>query len=504
MGNLDEGIIAIMKLMQERNKQKKAQVVTVAPPVAVQQDPRTQAINSILNTITQTMVDSKIYPAPDAVKLPAYNINSFYQIVSIDDDFNFDIKFNVPSGKVSDDLDSLGRKLASALRYKDVERYYEANDPQGIIRFHLFRQTRPGLDFYATIPYDWETNVDFEHIPFGKDVKEETVNLSLYENHFLIGGMTGAGKSVASAIMLLGAARLKNYVMLGIDLKKVELKPWESRFSGVARTREEAQLMLKALKDEMEDRNDILAEEGLLKLPKDSKTPRILCVVDEVAELFEGANTKEDKELQAEIVNTLISIGQLGRNTGITLLLMTQNPKADIIPTQLRNNLTVRVAYRTADPIQTKVILGEVSSQDGVAADAHLIEREQRGVGYLKAGDGRIKRIKTFYITDEERIEAIQKMSNLKVKVSWLKKFEETRLRTDLSRFVERELITPDILNSIINFKNVPDFVSTLTNFDKRTFAEALESNVILQRIVREKIGGYTVMDELVEALEAK
>ena len=73
----------------------------------------------------------------------------------------------------------------------------------------------------------------------------------------------------------------------------------------------------------------------------------LIVIVDELAELTQksgqkDALSKEQDMLKAEIMGILQSIAQLGRSAGIHLILATQRPSADVVPTILRNNLGFR------------------------------------------------------------------------------------------------------------------------------------------------------------------
>ena len=66
-------------------------------------------------------------------------------------------------------------------------------------------------------------------------------------------------------------------------------------------------------------------------------------LIDECAELLEagGVKTTEGKEedaLKAEIVGLMKSITQLGRSSGIHMVLATQRNDASIIPGVIQNN----------------------------------------------------------------------------------------------------------------------------------------------------------------------
>jgi len=79
------------------------------------------------------------------------------------------------------------------------------------------------------------------------------------------------------------------------------------------------------------------------RIYKDALGPRLLCVMDECAELIEpsGIKTAEGKEedaLKAELVGLVKSITQLGRSSGMHIIVCTQRNDASIIPGVIQNN----------------------------------------------------------------------------------------------------------------------------------------------------------------------
>ena len=71
--------------------------------------------------------------------------------------------------------------------------------------------------------------------------------------------------------------------------------------------------------------------------------PRLLIVVDEIAELTQkgGIKTTEGKAedaLKDEIISNIQSITQLGRSSGIHCILCTQRNDASVIPGIIQNN----------------------------------------------------------------------------------------------------------------------------------------------------------------------
>lgn len=79
------------------------------------------------------------------------------------------------------------------------------------------------------------------------------------------------------------------------------------------------------------------------RIYKDDIGPRLLCVLDECAELIVpgGIKTQEGKEedaLKQEIVGLIQSITQLGRSSGMHIIIATQRNDAGIIPGVIQNN----------------------------------------------------------------------------------------------------------------------------------------------------------------------
>ncbi|WP_241897530.1 hypothetical protein, partial [Brevibacterium epidermidis] len=78
-------------------------------------------------------------------------------------------------------------------------------------------------------PHDFE--VSMSAIPFGVAESGEVVTYPVAENSWLLGGLPGGGKSGGQTALLAGMARLDHCAIIGIDAKRVEVRPWEPRLS---------------------------------------------------------------------------------------------------------------------------------------------------------------------------------------------------------------------------------------------------------------------------------
>jgi DNA segregation ATPase FtsK/SpoIIIE-like protein len=86
-----------------------------------------------------------------------------------------------------------------------------------------------------------------------------------------------------------------------------------------------------------------LGKDQYTRVYKDDIGPRLLIVIDEAAELLtpSGGRSQEDKEEdaeKAEAVTIMKSITQLGRSSGIHMIICTQRNDATIIPGVIQNN----------------------------------------------------------------------------------------------------------------------------------------------------------------------
>lgn len=164
--------------------------------------------------------------------------------------------------------------------------------------------------------------------------------------HGMLGGATGAGKSVALHTIIASALHeyspweLECYLL---DLKIVELSKYVNRiktphvkFVGATGSTEYVMSVLDALKDEMNTRNIIFQACSISNLKEFREKfnlvmPRVVLIVDEFVQLFENLKDAEqagctDTEEQKAAINSAISsIARLGRSTGVHMLLSSQN-----------------------------------------------------------------------------------------------------------------------------------------------------------------------------------
>jgi S-DNA-T family DNA segregation ATPase FtsK/SpoIIIE len=196
----------------------------------------------------------------------------------------------------------------------------------------------------------------------GKDITGRAVFGDLCKMpHLLVAGATGAGKSVCLNMIiasLLFCATPDQVQMLMIDPKRVEL----TVFNGIPHLIKEviadprlAAGALFEMTKEMEARYERFAKASVRKIEEynskypDERLPYVVIVIDELADLMLVA--------PARVETTIMRLAQLGRATGIHLVVATQRPSVDVITGLIKANVPSRIAFAVSSQTDSRVIL---------------------------------------------------------------------------------------------------------------------------------------------------
>jgi S-DNA-T family DNA segregation ATPase FtsK/SpoIIIE len=184
--------------------------------------------------------------------------------------------------------------------------------------------------------------------------------------HFLIAGATGSGKSVCinTIIASLLLTRPPDQIrMLMVDPKRVELTPFNGIPHLIAPVIVEADQVnsaLRALTREMFRRYKQMEETGTRNIISYNartrdRLPYLVLIVDELADLMMVGGF--------EVEQSLVRLAQLGRATGIHLVLATQRPSVNVVTGLLKANIPTRVAFAVASQVDSRVILDTVGAE---------------------------------------------------------------------------------------------------------------------------------------------
>ncbi|MER7171740.1 FtsK/SpoIIIE domain-containing protein [Streptomyces mesophilus] len=244
--------------------------------------------------------------------------------------------------------------------------------------------------------------------------------------HALTMGASDSGKSMYQRCLIKSLAPLEA-ALVGIDCKRgVEQGPFGPRLSALATNPDQAEGLLDALVQEMEDRYDLLClHQGISPgtlleditsdiwgLPAKLRPIPIVVLIDEVAELFLIAS-KVDAPRRDRIVTQLLRLAQLSRAVGIYLEIAGQRFGTDLGKgaTALRAQLTGRVVHRCNDKQTAEMGLGDISDLAVPAATA--IAPERRGTAIAGDTSGGWTRIRTPMTTLGEAAAECRKYAHL-------------------------------------------------------------------------------------------
>ena len=199
-------------------------------------------------------------------------------------------------------------------------------------------------------------------VAMGKGTGGENIALDLAKMpHLLIAGATGSGKSVALNAIVAGLLMERSPAelrMLLVDPKRVELTPYNGiphLLCPVIVEVDEVVGMLKGVINEMMNRYRQMEEVGVRNIEaynkrmRDDKMPFLLVVVDELADLMMTA--------AFDVEQSLCRLAQLGRATGIHLILATQRPSVDVVTGLIKANFPSRVSFGVTSHIDSRTIL---------------------------------------------------------------------------------------------------------------------------------------------------
>lgn len=206
--------------------------------------------------------------------------------------------------------------------------------------------------------------------PEGKDIIKDISELP----HLLVGGSTGSGKTVFLFTML--ASLLKTHPTaddLQIVLSSSGMEDF-IHFEGIPHlvggkiisdAEEATELIKSVVFEEFERREKILTEARVANIAQYNQkcTPKLapmVVVIDEFADLADQLETRREKEA---FFTPVKRIAQIGRKRGIHLVLCTQRPAATLVPSNIKAQLSGRLALRVNDANSSRMILEETGAQ---------------------------------------------------------------------------------------------------------------------------------------------
>ena len=305
-------------------------------------------------------------PGPDDTSTTIVNLPANFTVTSL-------------RGKAEELAGALGRDTTMV----DITKGAHAN--QAVIWASSrdpFEETRPSpLMDYCHAPL----NVWGDGAPVAWGKRGDAVCLPIRSSHFLIGGTTRSGKGVGLA-NLITAAAMDPRVNLRIIPGKVNGEFDAYARTGVAATYfkpdpKRLLVLTEVLLEDMDRRNAILGKLGKSKMTPDTIMELggiELVVIDELA-TYTAQGSHPDRD---QLTENLMKLAAVATGAGILLVLATQLPQADVVPSRLAMNCLTKWAMRVDTAQQSNTILGGGSAGAG-GPDASRFDPPRPGLGWL-------------------------------------------------------------------------------------------------------------------------
>ncbi len=240
-------------------------------------------------------------------------------------------------------------------------------------------------------------------VALGKGSGGEAVVIDLAKMpHLLVAGATGSGKSVCINTILSGLIVEKTPAelrLLLIDPKRVELTPYNGiphLLTPVVVETDQVVGLLKGLIAEMMNRYRRMEEAGVRniasfnrKMPE--QMPYLVVAVDELADLMMTASF--------DIEQSLCRLAQMGRATGIHLIVATQRPSVDVVTGLIKANFPSRISFGVTSQIDSRTILDTAGAEKLLGKGDML---------YQAVDAARPERVQGVFISDDEVEDLVQ------------------------------------------------------------------------------------------------
>ncbi len=252
--------------------------------------------------------------------------------------------------------------------------------------------------------------------------------------HLLIAGTTGSGKSVGVNAMILSLL-YKNppdqLKLVMIDPKMVEFSIYADiphLLTPIITDPKKAIGALQSVAKEMERRYSLMSEYKVKTIDSYNEQaknngveafPYLIVVIDELADLMMTGG----KEAEFPIAR----IAQMGRASGLHLIVATQRPSVDVVTGLIKTNLPSRVSFRVGTKIDSKVILDTDGAQSLLGRGDML---------FTPPGSNGLVRLHAPFATEDE-IKKIVDFIKAQKEVQYDKDFllEESRMPLDTPNY---------------------------------------------------------------------
>ena len=325
-------------------------------------DANADEVEHIKETIVETLAGFRIYDT-------SISSVTFGPTVTR---YNVVIPRNIPPKKVV----SMDQSIAINLQAKEGVNIYP-NYEDGAVSIEVPNKKRQFVQLGCMLTGNDFVNAKPSSLMFvmGKDVANRKVYGDVCKmTHMLVAGSSNSGKSVflgSLIISLIYKYSPEELRLILIDPKKTEFVIYQNLphliINEIITDVQKTVRCLDWAIREMERRYKLFQDMSMAGTyvvnadeynahveKKEDKLPKIVVIVDELADLMLAA--------KKEIEDRIQSLTQKARAAGIHLILATQRPSTDVITGVIKSNLPTRIAFAVASEVDSRVILDQTGA----------------------------------------------------------------------------------------------------------------------------------------------
>lgn len=317
---------------------------------------------------------------------------------------------DLPYGVEASEVIARRGKLASAMRLP-LDQVWPEPAPGHTGRLALWVGYEPASQMKAP-PWPLlseSAKVDvFKAFAFATTPRLDVVSVDLMFRNFLFGGQPGSGKTFALRDLVLAAALDPRTEIRGYELKGVGdfavLEPVMAEYGNGFddETLARCFAFIEWLYEEARRRSKRIEHYARLgKAPENKVTPELASLkgsglhplvawFDELQELMTSKYGKEAGEILEKVI-------KLGRALGIIILIGTQIPDKDSLPTGITRNVNSRFCLSVADQTANDMILGTSAYKNGYRATVFR-PVDEAGWGILRGFGPGATAVRSFYV----------------------------------------------------------------------------------------------------------
>ena len=305
-----------------------------------------------------------------------------------------DLPHGVTAGEVSERRENLASGLRRQLGTVWPETIHKRHP--GALALYVGDEDMTTADQLAWPLLRRGTTDVFAPVVFGTDPRGRTVTVTLMFASVIIGSIPRMGKTFLLRLLLLICAldlrcEIHAYDFKGTgDLKPVAPVAHRYRAGDDPEDMEYLLADMRAMRTEMRRRTKVIRNMDETRCPQNKVTPELAndthLGLHPIAIAWDECQIPfEHPEYGKELIAIATDLTKRGPALGIMLMLATQRPDANSIPTGISANAVLRMCLKVMGQVENDMVLGTSMYKNGIRAT--MFAREDRGVFYF-AGEG--------------------------------------------------------------------------------------------------------------------